>query len=108
VKVRSGAGVTAPELLRRFEEAFSRRLGLGFQYVDSEGRPTSRRIEPHGLLVQTPVWYVLARDVDKGQPRMFRMDRILRPRLLHHVTFAPDELLIRTQVADVPGCHPLV
>ena len=33
---------------------------------DREGRASVRRIEPHGLLINAPVWYILARDVDKG------------------------------------------
>ncbi|MEZ4375825.1 MAG: WYL domain-containing protein [Polyangiaceae bacterium] len=88
--VRASAGTTPTELLRLFEEAFSSGIGLGFAYVDRDGQGTNRRIEPHGLLVQSPVWYLLARDVEKDEPRMFRMDRISRPRILREVTFKPD------------------
>lgn len=105
--IRAGAGAAPPELLRLFEEAFSTGLGLGFQYTDREGRDSSRRIEPHGLLVQTPVWYVLARDVDKQEPRMFRMDRIARPRILRDVTFQPDMQVIQTQLPELDMWHPL-
>lgn len=106
-QVRSGAGSTPPELLRLFEEAFSNGLGLGFQYVDREDRTTSRRIEPHGLLVQSPVWYLLARDVDKGEPRTFRMDRISRPRILADISFRPDVAVIQTQLPDCESWRPL-
>jgi predicted DNA-binding transcriptional regulator YafY len=106
-QIRTDAGAPPPELLRLFEEAFSAGLGLGFQYTDREGRSTARRIEPHGLLVQTPVWYVLARDVDKREPRMFRMDRIARPRLLRDVTFQADLQVIRAQLADLEMWQPL-
>jgi len=105
--IRAGAGATPPELLRLFEEAFSTGLGLGFHYTDREGRMSNRRIEPHGLLVQTPVWYVLARDVDKGEPRMFRMDRIARPRILPDVVFRPDLQVIQAQLPDLEGWRPL-
>jgi predicted DNA-binding transcriptional regulator YafY len=105
--IRAGAGATPPELLRLFEEAFSTGLGLGFHYTDGEGRKTNRRIEPHGLLVQTPVWYVLARDVDKGEPRTFRMDRIARPRILPDVVFRPDLQIIQAQLPDLEGWRPL-
>jgi hypothetical protein len=40
--------------------------------MDREGKESTRRVEPHGLLVETPVWYVLARDVEKAAPRTFR------------------------------------
>lgn len=106
-RIRAGAGATPPELLRLFEEAFSGGLGLGFHYTDREERKTIRRIEPHGLLVQTPVWYVLARDVDKDEPRTFRMDRIARPRILKEVAFRPDMSVIRAQLPDPDQWRPL-
>lgn len=105
--IRAGAGSTPKELLRLFEEAFSTGTGLGFHYTDREGRKTVRRIEPHGLLSETPVWYILSRDVDKAEPRMFRMDRISRPRLLADVSFRPDERMIRTQLPDLDRWRPL-
>jgi predicted DNA-binding transcriptional regulator YafY len=88
------AGKAPSELLRLFEEAFSAPVGLGFHYRDRAGKESIRRIEPHGLLVCTPIWYVLARDVEKGKPRMFRMDRIGRPRLLEGTRFRPDPSVI--------------
>jgi predicted DNA-binding transcriptional regulator YafY len=104
---RAGAAATPPELLRLFETAFSNGVGLGFHYTDREGNKTSRRIEPHGLLVQTPVWYILARDLDKAELRMFRMDRIARPRLLKDIAFRPDAGVIRAQLPDVEQWPPL-
>ena len=96
-EVRRGAAEPPAELLRLFEEAFSSRHGLAFQYTDHAGRSTSRRIEPHGLVVQAPVWYILARDLDKMRPRWFRMDRIRRPHLLRDVSFEPDAAIITGQ-----------
>lgn len=105
--IRAGAGATPPELLRLFEEAFSTGVGLGFHYTDREGRKTVRRVEPHGLLAEPPVWYVLARDVDKGEPRTFRMDRIARPRLLPEITFLPNVEVIQAQLPDLERWRPL-
>lgn len=93
--VRLGAGPPTAELLGYFEQAFREGYGLGFQYRDRNGEESRRRIEPHGLLVESPVWYILARDVDKQAPRMFRMDRITRPRILKDVRFRPDGEVIR-------------
>lgn len=106
-KIRAGAGRSSPGLLALFEEAFSAGLGLGFHYTDREGRTSNRRIEPHGLLVEPPVWYILARDVEKGEPRTFRMDRIARPRILAEVTFRPDLQLIQGQLPDLERWRPL-
>lgn len=41
-----------------------------------KGHVSERDVEPHGLLVSSPLWYVLAIDPAKG-PRAFRLDRIL-------------------------------
>ncbi len=61
-----------------------------------------RRIEPHGLLVKAPVWYVLARDVEKQAPRMFRMDRVSRPRLLESRRFLPSASVVDALTEIVP------
>ena len=107
-RIQAGAGAPPRELLSLFEQAFSAGLGLGFDYSDREGRRSVRRIEPHGLLVETPVWYLLARDVDKGEPRMFRMDRIARPRLLPEIVFRPDLRIIQCQFPDLERWQPLI
>lgn len=104
---RVGAGATPKELLGLFEEAFSTGVGLAFHYTDREGKKTVRSVEPHGLLAEAPVWYVLARDIDKGEPRMFRMDRIARPRLLPNVVFRPDMAVIQAQLPDLERWRPL-
>lgn len=107
-KIRDGAGVIPDRLLVLFEQAFSAGVGLGFHYTDREGKKTVRRVEPHGLLAEPPVWYVLARDVDKGEPRMFRMDRISRPGLLPGVVFRPDLRVIQQQLPDLERWRPLI
>lgn len=88
--VARDAGATTSEVLTAFESAFGDGVGLAFDYRDRDGRRSHRRVEPHGLLVQPPVWYALAIDLDARAPRMFRMDRMSRPRLLPSVRFVPD------------------
>jgi predicted DNA-binding transcriptional regulator YafY len=105
--IRASAGQPPPELLAVFERAFSSGLGLGFDYVDRNGRRSVRRVEPHGLLVEPPVWYVVARDIEKNEPRAFRMDRIARPRVLREVTFQPDVRIIESQLSDPARWRPL-
>lgn len=99
VELLRQAGRSSPELLRLFELSFSTRRALGFHYVDAKGAKSKRRVEPHGLLVQAPIWYLLSRDLDKAEPRMFRMDRISRPRVLEGPTFEPDFDVIWSQLA---------
>jgi predicted DNA-binding transcriptional regulator YafY len=106
-KVREGAGTPPPGLLGLFERAFTRGVALAFRYIDREGRETARRAEPHGLLVEPPVWYILARDLDKGEPRTFRMDRIASPRLLPDHHFRPDPSVLDAQLPDRERWKPL-
>lgn len=106
-RIATAAGRPPPELLRLFEETFTAGIGLAFTYCDRDGKTTLRRIEPHGMLVQSPVWYVLARDVDKGAPRMFRMDRISRPTVAPDISFRPSNEVIWQQLPPECEWHPL-
>jgi predicted DNA-binding transcriptional regulator YafY len=65
-------------LLPAFEQAFSTSRVPRFDYVDREGRRSRRRVEPHGLLVRAPLWYIIAWDLSKDAPRIFRMERAPR------------------------------
>jgi predicted DNA-binding transcriptional regulator YafY len=82
-------GPVDPALLQTFETAFSRSRVLRFDYRDRFGRPSHRRVEPHALLVRAPVWYIVAWDTMKDEPRTFRMDRITSPVVLDEAPFAP-------------------
>jgi predicted DNA-binding transcriptional regulator YafY len=100
-RVAQSAGDVSPSVLDATERAFFGRSGLAFAYVDRAGQRTQRRVEPHGLLVQHPVWYVVAWDLDKEAGRLFRMDRISRPRVLEHVRFSPRaDKLVRELAAE--------
>ncbi len=83
-------GRPTPELLTAFERAFTAGVCLAFDYVDRRGNATQREVEPHGLLVEHPAWYLLTRDTKNGEPRMFRMDRIQHPRVLTKRPFVQD------------------
>ena len=84
-----GAGTAIdPALVATFEQAFTANRLLAFSYVDRAGRRTRRRVEPHGLLVRAPLWYVIAWDPRRAAPRLFRADRIRRPSISDQ-TFRP-------------------
>jgi predicted DNA-binding transcriptional regulator YafY len=89
-RVLAELGTPPEELLSVFERAFARKVCLSFEYRDRHGHASRRLVEPHGLLVEAPAWYVLARDVEKSAARMFRMDRIRRARLVPERSFVPD------------------
>lgn len=98
--VRQGSAAPPAELLGLFERAFTAGVCLAFDYRDSTGQESRRRVEPHGLLVEAPVWYILSFDLGRQAPRTFRMDRISRPVLLSALTFRPNLDVVRVQT-----CH---
>ena len=90
---RAGAGEAVPALLDTFERCFGGEVCLGFDYQDRKGVRTRRQVEPHGIYVDLPVWYILAVDLDKQAARMFRMDRISKPRALRQRFLPSSEVL---------------
>jgi predicted DNA-binding transcriptional regulator YafY len=65
-------GAAAGEVFAGFLE----RRVLGFTYTDAEARRTARVVEPQFLLLNAPVWYLVAWDRGRDAPRTFRLDRI--------------------------------
>jgi predicted DNA-binding transcriptional regulator YafY len=80
--VRAGLRPIRPGVLDAFERGFSEARCLAFDYRDRDGKLTTRIVEPQGLMVELPAWYLLARDRANGEPRMFRFDRIGRAEVL--------------------------
>lgn len=74
---------------RACERAFIGGRALEIAYVDRNGAATRRVVEPHGLLVAPPLWYLLAHDRLRGEPRMFRFDRISTAELREAERFEP-------------------
>ena len=65
-----------PRVMRDVHQAFLARHAIDITYTSDGGGATDRRIEPHYLLLNYPVWYVLAWDHLREAPRTFRYDRI--------------------------------
>lgn len=100
-----------PNLLGAFESAFAAALMLAFDYRAGNGRATRRVVEPHGLLVRPPVWYVIAWDASRRGPRLFRADRISHPDVTdRRFVPRPSELVTGicpdAQIAHVPSAPP--
>ena len=51
---------------------------LRFAYTARRGDATTRLVEPLRLVRVGPRWYLVARDVDRGEWRTFRVDRMAR------------------------------
>lgn len=74
--VLSAFSAPHPAVVEVLHQAFVTRHCLDISYRSIEGRLTRRRIEPHYLLLHSPVWYVLAFDHLRQAIRTFRCDRI--------------------------------
>jgi predicted DNA-binding transcriptional regulator YafY len=83
-----------PDLVGAFEAAFSATRLLAFRYRSVNGRSSRHLVEPHGLLVRPPLWYVIAWDTAQDAPRLFRADRISNPQVADRTFVArPSELV---------------
>lgn len=87
------ASLPRPAVVAALAAALEASSVIRIEYVDAQGARTSRVVEPHALLVQVPLWYLLALDRDRGAPRTFRLDRVLTARPVRGARFEPVELL---------------
>jgi len=77
-----------PDLLATIAAAVRARETLRFDYGPNADR---RRAEPHHLAVRAGRWYLIAWDLDRGDWRVFRADRIT-PRTPNGPRFTPRDL----------------
>jgi len=81
-------------------ESFLRQNHLEIEYQSDTGEQTIRVIEAHYILLNWPIWYILAWDQLRKSPRVFRTDRIkkssivdntfrLRPKHMFADTYIP-------------------
>jgi predicted DNA-binding transcriptional regulator YafY len=95
VLTRPGAGPQVdPDILLTIAQACRRPERIRFCYIDGNGNPTDRRVEPHGLVNAERRWYLVGRDLDRQDWRTFRLDRMSDPVLTGH-------RFVRTEEPDV-------
>lgn len=72
------ASVNAPpkRVVQALHQAFIDQEVLEIGYQREDGKTSERQIAPHYLLLKYPVWYVVAFDHLRNEPRTFRCDRI--------------------------------
>jgi len=97
VTIPPGVATVDPDVLMAVAAAARAHEQLRFDYRSSDGGETLRRTEPHRLVRTGRRWYLLAWDLDRGDWRTFRVDR-LRPRIPTGPRFVPREL-----PPDLPG-----
>ena len=70
-------------MFQKVGEALLEHRTLGFYYRKAGASvPESRRIEPYHLTQVEGCWYVLGRDLARGELRTFALQRMSRPRML--------------------------
>lgn len=90
----SAGAPVPPDVLVAISAAVRAREVLRFDYTD--GRPGAgpaapRRVEPHHLVASGGRWYLVGWDLDRGDWRVFRADRVT-PRTPTGPRFAPREV----------------
>jgi predicted DNA-binding transcriptional regulator YafY len=70
---------------------------LRFDYTAREGEASRRYVEPHRLVSLGRRWYLIAWDLDRGDWRSFRVDRLSAPALTG----------ARFRPRDIPGGDPV-
>ena len=103
---RRGAPVKGETVLI-LAEAIRRRRRLRMTYRAFSGDETRRELSPHGLVVHSGRWYLAAFDHLRDDLRTFRVDRMLRTRVLDEAAVDPPERFdavayVSTSLARVP------
>lgn len=87
-------------------EAFLEQRQLAFHYSGAGGERRVRHVEPQLLLLNYPVWYLLAWDLDRAAVRTFRCDRMRGARsLADRFTLRPAATFAEA-VAGVEALYP--
>ncbi|MEP4197992.1 MAG: WYL domain-containing protein [Aliishimia sp.] len=75
--VQTNLAAPPSRVVQTLHQAFVDQRTLAIRYQNEGGAISERQIEPHYLLLNYPIWYVIALDHLRDAPRTFRCDRIL-------------------------------
>ncbi|MGC4064469.1 MAG: YafY family protein [Polyangiaceae bacterium] len=76
LSLSNGQHVVDPTLLADLAANCRDQRCIDFKYADRKGERTARHVEPVRLVHTGRVWYLVAWDIDRGDWRTFRVDRI--------------------------------
>ncbi|MCK9795939.1 YafY family transcriptional regulator [Isoptericola sp. 4D.3] len=77
---RSGPDAVDPDVLTVLAAAAANRERVRLEYETRDGRSGPRHVEPQQLVSVRRHWYLVAFDLDRGDWRTFRADRVRSPR----------------------------
>ncbi|MGH2711472.1 MAG: helix-turn-helix transcriptional regulator [Actinomycetota bacterium] len=63
--------------LQQIAASVAERKRIRFRYRPSEGEEARREVDPWGLVFRRGAWYVVGGDRDRGEPRSFKLSRIV-------------------------------
>ena len=63
--------------LQQIADAVAERRRIRFRYRPTEGEEADREVDAWGLVFRRGAWYVVGGDRDRGEPRSFRLSRIV-------------------------------
>jgi proteasome accessory factor C len=94
----------AGRMLRELKDALALQVEVRMEYFSrSSGGLSTRVVRPYGIYERAGRWYLVAYEVEKGEVRTFRADRIRSAELLDLEYEIPDEF----EVADLQAeAHP--
>ncbi len=99
-QVLSGLNSPKDSILAPLQKGFFENKQLEIKYSDESKKRTTRTIEPHFLLFNWPVWYILAWDHLRSDVRVFRVDRILTCALTKNSFQMRDRIKFEQSVAE--------
>ncbi|WP_155350821.1 helix-turn-helix transcriptional regulator [Acrocarpospora pleiomorpha] len=89
-----------PSALLSLADATRRRRRVQMRYRSFRGAPTTRDLDPYGLVLHSARWYVTGFDHLRQELRTFRADRVISVDLLEETFAPPDDFNAVTHVLD--------
>jgi predicted DNA-binding transcriptional regulator YafY len=90
-------------------QAVRERHEVQLAYRRGDGERVDRTVRPYGVVAHDAHWYLVAAAGAGAEPRVFRVDRILRHRMRSSVFAAPEDFDARAflieRLANVPRAH---
>jgi predicted DNA-binding transcriptional regulator YafY len=80
-----------PGTLLALATASRDRRRVRLDYTTWDGAPSTRLLDPYGLVFHDGRWYLSAHDHGRGEPRTFRLDRMARVEILRTPADPPPE-----------------
>jgi len=106
--VPAGGGAVDPGALTTVALACRDAERIAFTYTAADGARTERSVEPYRLVSLGRRWYLVGYDLDRGDWRSFRLDRLTGPRGTG-VRFGPRRFpaadaatFVRDRIGDLP------